>query len=102
MAAALRIELRLAESKSAVLTVIRYRYVAWAQGLEPRLTVLETVVFPLDDTHMAEEVGFEPTVLLRTAVFRTATLIHSDTPLIWLRGIESNYRDWGMSPASYL
>ena len=40
MAAALRIELRLAESKSAVLTVIRYRYVAWVQGLEPRLTVL--------------------------------------------------------------
>ena len=74
MAAALRIELRLAESKSAVLTVIRYRYVAWVQGLEPRLPVLETGVFPIDDTHMAEGVGFEPTVQLRTAVFRTATL----------------------------
>lgn len=88
MAAALRIELRLAESKSAVLTVIRYRYVARAQGLEPRLTVLETVVLPLDDARMAEEVGFEPTALLRATVFGTATLIHSDTPLIWLRGIE--------------
>lgn len=53
MAAALRIELRLAESKSAVLTVIRYRYImARAQGFEPRLTVLETVVLPLDDTRV--------------------------------------------------
>lgn len=102
MAAVLRIELRLAESKSAVLTVIRYRYVARAQGFEPRLTVLETVVLPLDDTRMAEGVGFEPTGLITPGCFQDNYLRPLGHPSVWLRGIESNYRNWGMSPVSYL
>lgn len=83
MAAALRIELRLAESKSAVLTVIRYRYVAWAQGLEPRLTVLGTAVFPLDDTHMSEEVGFEPT-LARLCIAKLVEIKHTNVKVLAL------------------
>lgn len=83
MAAVLRIELRLAESKSAVLTIIRYRYV-YGTGTRIRTKIngfgdrgLTIRRYP----HMAEEVGFEPTVLLRTTVFKTVTLNHSDTPL---------------------
>lgn len=71
MAAALRIELRLAESKSAVLTVIRYRYII-GTGTRIRTKIdgfgdrsLTVRRYP----HMAEEMGFEPMVLFIARLF---------------------------------
>lgn len=104
MAAVLRIELRLAESKSAVLTVIRYRYV-YGTGTRIRTKIngfgdrgLAIRRYP----HMAEEVGFEPTGLITPGCFQDNYLRPLGHPSVWLRGIESNYRNWGMSPVSYL
>lgn len=43
-------------------------YLAWAQGLEPRLTVLETAVLPIErHPYMAGEAGLEPATTRLTA-----------------------------------
>ena len=59
-------------------------FMARAQGFEPRLTVLETAVLPLDDTRMAEEVGFEPTELITPGCFQDNYLKPLGHPsIIW-------------------
>ena len=55
---------------------------ARALELEPRTTVLETVMLPITpDSHVAEGVGFEPTEDCSSPPFQGGTFAHSVIPL---------------------